>query len=354
MRARFAAWGCGRRAGRVRPRRRAARAAVFCGTSILVVAFSAALACDPAAARVDLTSARSSVAAAAATRTPRGCTVGYDRTYKTDLVERLRKPPELIVLGGSRAQRFEPSVITRLSGLSAFNYALQNARPEDAYAVTRHLYERAPGVRVRCIYAIQSTTFSDIDLSSGLLYDTRLSSSLPRSLRAGQKARQGQARAHSLLSCNSFNSRGCLLSNTYDEREADGRTLDDSLTSYLASLLPRAASTQPVARSRAELYFRKLLALQNAHGVTPLLVIMPYQPTALRAFRAVGWQTKLDRLKHYLDGLHDEYRFRVLDCTEIATFHGSATAFYDGAHIKRENARRLLRYAVRMAPECFR
>jgi hypothetical protein len=70
--------------------------------------------------------------------------VGYDLTYKTDLVEKLPAPPELVMLGGSRAQRFERSHIERVTGLSAFNFAVQNCRPEDAYAISRYLIERAP------------------------------------------------------------------------------------------------------------------------------------------------------------------------------------------------------------------
>ena len=61
----------------------------------------------------------------------------YDRTVKVDLVERLPEPPELVIFGGSRAQRFEPSVAEKLTGLPAFNFAVQNSRPEDAYAMSR-------------------------------------------------------------------------------------------------------------------------------------------------------------------------------------------------------------------------
>jgi hypothetical protein len=323
-------------------------------TGLVVLAtIAGALLSGSAPARILRASTLDAHAEAASPRPARGRTVGYDRTYKTDLVERLGESPELIVLGGSRAQRFEPSLLRRLTGLSAFNYALQNCRPEDAYAVTRRLYVRTPDVRVRCIYAIQCTTFSNVAMHPGLLYDPRLAAAFPRALVARQKAALGTVHAHSLLSCNTFSARGCLLWNTYDEREQEGHTLGESLRSYLSSLLPRAASTAPVEQSRARHYFCKLLALQNAHGVTPLLVLMPYQPEALRAFREVGWQTKLERLKAYLARLHHGYDFRVLDCTEIATFGGSADAFYDGAHVKTENARRILRYAVRAAPACF-
>ena len=96
------------------------------------------------------------------------------------------------------------------------------------------------------------------------------------------------------------------------------------------------------------------MRLYNDHEVTPLIVVMPYQPRVLRAFRQAGFQKHLDRLAAYLRDAGTRCRFRVLDLTDIRTFGGSATEFYDGAHVTRENAHRIARYAVRTAPECFR
>jgi hypothetical protein len=96
------------------------------------------------------------------------------------------------------------------------------------------------------------------------------------------------------------------------------------------------------------------MRLYNDHGVTPLIVVMPYQPRVLRVFRDAGFQRHLDRLAAYLRSAGTRCRFRVLDLTDIRTFGGSATEFYDGAHVTRENAHRITRYAVRTAPECFR
>ena len=85
------------------------------------------------------------------------------------------------------------------------------------------------------------------------------------------------------------------------------------------------------------------MRLYNDHGVTPLIVVMPYQPRVLRAFREAGFQKHLDRLAAYLRDAGTRCRFRVLDLTDIRTFGGSATEFYDGAHVTRENARRIAR-----------
>jgi hypothetical protein len=150
-----------------------------------------------------------------------------------------------------------------------------------------------------------------------------------------------------------YTARGLIVSNGYDRRLAAGVSFSTSLSNYIASTLPRAGSSYSAGSGLSRLYLRKLLRLYGDQGVTPLLVLMPYQPTALSAFRAVGWQDKLDAAKRYLAKLHRRYGFRVLDYTEIGAFDGDADAFYDGAHVTRANADRILEEAVKQAAECF-
>jgi hypothetical protein len=277
----------------------------------------------------------------------------YDRTFKCDLLEWLTAPPELVVLGGSRAQRFAPAQIERLTGLPAFNFALQNSRPEDAYAVARYLFWRAPNVKLRCIWAVQVTTFGDTPLHPGLLAETRLAQFLPADLVVAQRTADAHVAAHQILGNDVYSARGALCSNRYDRIEARGIVLKTLMQAYLDRLLPKAA-----ARARRQLrsrqYFEKTLSVFNQHAVAPVLVIMPYHPEALAAFRAVGWQRKLDALDAYLRSLHRHYDFRLLDYTEIASFGGSANGFYDGAHVKRENARRIVRQIIADLPGAFR
>lgn len=280
--------------------------------------------------------------------------VGYDLTYKADLVERLPAPPEFVVLGGSRAQRFEPPYITRRTGLSAFNFAVQNCRPEDAYAILRFLYSRAPKVRVRCLFAVQATTFNDTVMHPGLLYDPRFRRFFPRGLLAAQRKASEPLRPHRLPSTSRYSPRGCILYNSYDRQRERGRTLERSLQIYLHRMVPRAASREVPGQERSLRYFRKFLDLCNRHDVVPAIVIMPYHPEALAAFRAVGWERKQRRLRRLLAGLADEYEFRVLDYTDIAAFGGRPEWFYDGAHVTKENSRRIIDQALRDAPECFR
>jgi hypothetical protein len=199
---------------------------------------------------------------------------------------------------------------------------------------------------------VQVTTFNDAVMHPGILYDERFSRWFPAALVAEQKERLGTPKPDGIPENNHYSPRGCLLYNSYDQRLERGRTLERALETYLERLVPKAAA--PVTeQSRSHHYFEKLLRLYNDHGVTPAIVLMPQHPVALAAFREVGWQAKNDALLAYLHGLQGEYDLHVLDYTEIESFGGKARYFYDGSHITRENARLLLKQAVRDAPECF-
>ncbi len=278
----------------------------------------------------------------------------YDRTYKCDQVERLPAPPELVILGGSRAQRFDPDVVQRLTGLSAYNFAVQNSRPEDAYAMARYLFWRAPGVKLRCFWALQVTTLADSPLHPGLLGEPRLTQFLPRGLVKSQQDLGLKAPNDGVQWFHEYSPRGQLLRNGYDLQLERGIPFSATLQTYLSRMVPRAAVDTPYGRTRAQAYFERTLELFNLHGVTPVLVIMPYHPTVLQAFRAVGWQEKADESKAFLESLRSRYAFTLLDYTDIASFGGTADAFYDGAHVKAENATRILEQAVKDAPGGFR
>jgi hypothetical protein len=278
----------------------------------------------------------------------------YDRGYKVGLLERLESPPQLVIFGGSRAQRFEPSYAEELTGLPAFNFAVQNSRPEDVYAMSRLLFWRAPDVKLRCIWALQATTLFDSPLHPGLLVETELTQFLPDDLVRKQRRLGTSSKGRELSSLNEFSPRGELLRNGYDFRVEKGVSFETTLAGYLARTVPAAGSPSPYGQVRAKKYFERTLRLFNLHGVEPVLVVMPYYPAALAAFRAAGWDAKEDAFLAYLESLRGRYRFRLVNDTDIAAFHGLKDGFYDGSHITVANARRILAQVVEDEPGAFR
>lgn len=281
--------------------------------------------------------------------------VGFDRSFKADLIDELPAAPRLIVFGGSRATRFEPQFFTAHAGLDAFNGAVQNCRPEDAWAFSSYLFSRAPDVKLDCFFAVQTATFADNTMHPGLLYDSRLSQAFSPELIARQKIALGKPRIKEVLGANRYSSSGLLLRNSYDiRREAPKYSLSRTMDGYIRRLLPAYTWTGPTRETRSRFYFEKTMRLFNDHGVVPAVVIMPYHPRALKAFRAVGFQKKMAILAAYLRDAQSRCHFRVLNLLSITSFDGRARWFYDGAHVTRENSRLIIRHALRVAPECFR
>ena len=289
--------------------------------------------------------------------TAKGLIVPSDRTYKANLIEKLPKPPQLLFLGGSRSMRFEPAYAQKLTGLRGFNAAFQNARPEDAWAFVNLLYQRSPTTRLRVFWGMQPNLFYDRDMDPGLLQDPRLSRFFPPELLAQQAANLPQTRAQmpkvNVLKRRRYLADGALVWNQYDVFEAQGRTLDQSLTEYIRLALKHTGSghSRGVV-PRAEVYFEKTLALLNEHGTSPLLVLMPVHPRVLAAVPSV--ERSLALFKAKLAGLAQKYTFSVLDMTHIESFGGDPTQFYDGVHIKVSNARKMIATAVRKAPQAFK
>ena len=280
--------------------------------------------------------------------------VGGDRSFKAQLIDELPAPPELLVIGGSRATRFEPSYLLEQTGLHAVNCAVQNCRPEDLYAFASYLYQRAPETKLRCFFAVQATTFRDKQLDAGLLYDARLSRWFPPELRAAQKASLGKPRVEEVLGANRYTARGLLVRNRYDIlRARPGYSLARRLDGYIRAILPGATWRGPTPAPRARSYFEAAVKLFNDHSVQPVVVVMPYHPRALRAFREVGFQRQVDELLAYFKRAKTRCDFKVVALVDIRSFGGEPRWFYDGAHVTRENARRIIKRVVTQAPQSF-
>ena len=132
-----------------------------------------------------------------------------------------------------------------LTGLPAFNFAVQNSRPEDVYAMSRLLFWRAPGVRLRCIWALQTSSLVDSPLHPGLLADERLTQFLPKYFVREQREVVVATEGRELGSDNEFTARGQLLYNGYDQRLDRGIPLATTLSGYLSRWSPRPPRRWP-------------------------------------------------------------------------------------------------------------
>lgn len=281
--------------------------------------------------------------------------VGYVHSFKLDLIGEMPAPPQLMMIGGSRTTRLEPSLMRQLTGLSTMNCAVSNCEPEDVWAFANYLYERAPDVKLRCLWGVQVRGISDVTFAQGLAYDTRLARWFPQELIDEQKALIRKPVVKDLLASNRYTARGQLTHSIYDRQRERGLTLSGSLDRWIPVHVRKEKNAAALPTVRARAYFEATMALFNEHGVTPCIVIMPYHPRALQALSAVAkWKANFEGFKTYLKDLRATYDFQLLNYTRISSFGGHAEWFYDGAHVTVENSRILLRHAVKAAPESFR
>src|SRR5204863_518169 len=70
--------------------------------------------------------------------------VEADRTVKLDLIRKLERSPDIVILGSSRARQAEPSFLTQLTGETAFNAAVTGGTAADAWVRARYVKDRFP------------------------------------------------------------------------------------------------------------------------------------------------------------------------------------------------------------------
>ncbi len=290
-----------------------------------------------------------------------------DSSTKVQLLEALKQPPQLVVLGSSRAMRIEPSYIAQKTGLRSFNAAVRSGTPLDAWAFANFIHDRFPGTAPHYLWMLDVNAFQyqAPAIHDNLFHTPQLSRYFP-------SADRGSLSLSDLWTMLSWQTaRDSLRSVRADitglpplvktDRRAPGeftpdggRTVGDfgdpnvkagaglgvrikaSAKEALAEYGGRAFSAEP------RRYFERTLAAMNAWGVQPVLVLTPIHPVLHKLIGPLGWDDRHRQLLEYLTRLSSRFRFTVIDMTSIATFGGSPAGFYDGTHMKVPNLRLML------------
>jgi hypothetical protein len=290
---------------------------------------------------------------------PPELTVKTEFRFKADLLARnLTGSPQLVFFGGSRSQRFDPAFARRQLGLRSINISHSNARPEAAWAYAHWLYKRWPDAKLRWVWGMQPTMTRERDMDAALLQDPRFFHSFPADLLASQRRLLPDTVAEMPRSYgfmrNTYSSLGMLVRGTYDKQRAAGYTLDRSLDDYIAKMLTEPGHERTEPGMRARVYFEKTLGYLNAHGTTPVIVLMPIHPRVLRVLAEHDLEGSREHLREYLARLSETFELAVVDFTRIESFNGEPEWFYDGSHTTQRNADRMITALKAQAGEYLR
>jgi len=296
-----------------------------------------------------------------------------DRTIKADFIEKLKQPPQLVVLGSSRSMRYEPAYLQQKTGLRTFNAGVNGiGGTADAWAMTNFIHDTFPDSHPAYLWMVDVESFVPFEIQGRTASEPRLAQYVDGS---GTTQRTTGAIVKSI-----WDNRSSVFS-WVTAKDAvrvllNRKKVKASLQAYRSKFLPSGVLAQrlwtkkewdrrfPKSVKRygdlyrnaykkldpeAQRYFEKTLKYMNDHGSTPLLALTPINPKLLAVVGPLGWYTRHQQVVDYIDSLHGKYKFVFVDITDITKFGADPKQFYDGVHMTTINTRRAIDYVLQQA-----
>jgi hypothetical protein len=286
-----------------------------------------------------------------------------DRSIKLDLLQHLRRGPQILILGDSRGRQAEPSYLRRLTGHTAFNAAVTGGSAPEAYVFVRYTARRFPRRRRRYVWFI-STGLTSSAVVPQLAEDPRAGrylSSVPRfgladvktylstdatkaSWRVFEKCVLGPCRSHI-----HYHADGSLTNQSLHYLPEHAQSLHRAVAAAIAGVRRRAETLAQARQQLAEpgrfRYFDRMLTFMNRRGEVPVIVINPVYPSVLAAEERNGFPARRATLTK-LAQLKKRFRFVLVDCENSQTWGGNPKDWSNASHVNRANMRLELKYIV--------
>jgi hypothetical protein len=286
-----------------------------------------------------------------------------DRSIKLDLLQHLKRGPQILILGDSRGRQAEPSQLQRLTGHTSFNAAVTGGSAPEAYVFVRFAADRFPHEKRGYIW------FTDEGLASGIVQPQLAQD--PRARRYLRGApRFGLGDVKTYLSTDATRDswrvfEKCVLATcrTKINYRPDGSLTNQSLRylperakslrrSVAARLAGVRTNRETLAQARHDLadpqrfaYLQRMLAFMNQRGEVPVIVLNPIYPSVLAAQEKDGFPAHRATMEK-IARLHRRFRFVLVNCEDERRWGGDPSDWSNASHVNRANMRRELRYIV--------
>ena len=301
-------------------------------------------------------------------RTPRAASAAQQEVTRHAKVALLRSfgrtfggPPQLLILGSSRAMRADPAALRKALHVRAFNAAVSSGSALDAYAFTKLAAQDYPGSRSALVWFVDIET---LRLGADQPYVRSvpaLRRVLPRgpggfasASRASRRALAGGAVPGHAAMPPRLRADGVLVAWWHDWQRAHGRTtargVRDQMQQY-AQIYKRAGSYHISGSSRW--YATQIVADASRAGVVPVIVLTPYHPALRRFISGRGWQQAHAQALAFFRSLDKRYHLRLLDLTSLKSFGGWPAGFYDGVHPRPAMMKSIVGTVVRRGRGCL-
>jgi hypothetical protein len=275
------------------------------------------------------------LAAAAAS----AASVPTDRSAKLDLIGKLRRGPEILILGDSRGRQAEPSFLQRLTGHTGFNAAVTGGSAPEAWVFSRYTADHFPGQKRRYIWFVSAGLTTNI-VTPWLTAD-------PRARRYLQEVTPYLSAQTVTVSWNTdtrYLPDGSLPGTLSQPSPAHVKKVKAEAAAAVAQIRQHPPVAPAPDPGRFQL-FEHVLAYMNARGERPVIVFNPVYPSIWAELEKYGAPLSTASLD-YLQGLRSRYDFVVVDCQDVRKWGGTADDWTNATHVDRANMRRMLRYVV--------
>jgi hypothetical protein len=257
-----------------------------------------------------------------------------------------------VILGGSRALRFQPAYLQQRVGLSGFNAAVTGARPEDAWAFVSLLHERFPAARLTFLWVVLADEFGPKALDPGLICDPCLGRFFPAGLVTAQ-ARWDSAHlvTDPMQTDRVFAPDGHVVRDAYDllypRPGADASGVRYNIRQELQAYSTTTARLSP----RSVRYFEKTLALMSSlDAAPPVIVAAPVDLRILAATADRGWSVRHGLMLRLLAKLRSHHHFSLADMSRAITCGCTARDFFDGIHMRPSGTHKVIDAILRRFP----
>ncbi len=292
-----------------------------------------------------------------------------DRTVKADRIEQLKQGPELVVLGSSRSMRYEPAYIKQKTGLSTFNAGVNGiGGTADAWAMSQFIHDTWPDADPAYLWLLDVESFVPFEVGARTANEPRMARYVgqasigkdPREFAralwenrstllsldtAWDSARLVLYREEAKSSQSKYRKQiladGVIKPRKWTEKEWK-RRWPNSVERYSNLHKSVYKRLDPTAQE----YFEKTLAFMNEQGQTPVIALTPVNPKLRRIIAPLGWTERHQEVVAYVESLHGEYDFVLLDMTDPRVFGFDKTEWYDGVHMTTLNTRRAIDYIL--------
>ncbi len=281
---------------------------------------------------------------------------------KLEAYDALDEAPDIVVFGSSRSLKVSPAYLEQKTGLSAFNFAIPGSSIEDALSLYQYMADtgRAPEQVYFGFEEVQlspeivpklprSRAWQGITGETGLWADTKV---LYETVNPGYVQDVGRVLYYAHIA-GGFPQQRLIVDETGEghyvafEQQIENGTfslaaererhwINEARPTYVQALRVEQERSQALDPAKVRV-LDSLIAATQRHGSSLTLFMTPLQPDGLQQIRGLpGFDRVHQDARDILLARCDQ--IDVFDFTEIASFGGDGSDFYDNFHYRAPNA----------------